>query len=234
MIPNSTTLPKPLPATANDVDYIDIHSHRTTTNHQAIINLDYHSFANIAVPEQFFSAGIHPWCIEKLHLDPTFRKLGVIAIQPKMLAVGECGLDRNITTPLPLQIDVFQRQIELSEHIGKPLIVHCVRAFAELLHLKKQLHPKQIWIIHGFRGKPALAKQLLHHACYLSFGKALLHDNQTRLSMAATPSERVFLETDEVSDASIGEIYATAAKILDLDLVTLQRQIVANFNRVFA
>ena len=101
------------------------------------------------------------------------------------------------------------------------------------MQLKKQLSPRQAWIIHGFIGKTALAKQLLQHGCYLSFGKALLHRQQTRDSLAITPLDRLFLETDAAIDVSIGEIYAAAAKILQLDIPTLQRQIVANFERVF-
>jgi TatD DNase family protein len=153
---------------------------------------------------------------------------------PWVIAIGECGLDKCIATPMPLQIEVFSRQIELSERLGMPLVVHCVRAFNELLQLYKQLRPTQPWVVHGFTGKPALAEQLIKHGFYLSFGKALLVlDSQTGRSLHSVPLDHIFLETDD-SKLEISEIYAAAAKILGLDIPTLQRQIVANFNRVFA
>jgi len=143
-------------------------------------------------------------------------------------------LDKCISTSLELQLEVFTKQALLANKLGKPLIIHCVRAFNELLQRKQSLKPTVPWIIHGFTGKPALAGQLVRHGCFLSFGKALLHKNSgASRSLARVPLERVFLETDAAEDISIGEIYTAAAKILVLPLEELQRQIVANFKRVF-
>jgi TatD DNase family protein len=109
-----------------------------------------------------------------------------------------------------------------------------VRAFNELLQLHKQLRPAQPWIVHGYVGKVPLARQLVSHGLYVSFGKALLDQHsQAGRALQAIPLEKVFLETDD-SAYEISEIYAAAAKILGLDLTTLQRQLVANFQRVFA
>jgi TatD DNase family protein len=221
---------------------IDIHCHRSTSNdHTRIVSLDTLALANATLDHFTYknctaghvSIGVHPWHIERTDLAQAQAQLDQLASNSTVLAIGECGLDRTIATPLPLQFEAFSWQIALSERLGKPLIVHCVRAFSELLQLKKQLSPNQPWIIHGFTGKPALASQLLQHGCYLSFGKALLHHQQTQNSLSITPLERLFLETDAAIEVTIGEIYAAAAKILQLDLPTLQRQIVANFNRVF-
>jgi TatD DNase family protein len=151
-----------------------------------------------------------------------------------VIAIGECGLDKCIQTDLSLQIEVFSRQIDLAERLSKPVIVHCVRAFNELLQLHKQLSPNLPWIVHGYVGKVPLAKQLASHGLYVSFGKALLDQHsQAGPTLQAIPLEKVFLETDD-SAYEISEIYAAAAKILGLDLTTLQRQLVANFQRVFA
>lgn len=218
---------------------IDIHCHQAVADDRlSIISLDSLALtnpadSNLGNTAQHVSIGIHPWFLDQIDLAQAAAALDNLANQPAVIAIGECGLDKAIATPLQLQIEVFSRQIVLSERLAKPLIVHCVRAFGELLQLKKQLSPDQPWIIHGFTGKPALAKQLLQHDCYLSFGKALLLQQQTRNSLTVTPIERLFLETDAAIDVSIGEIYAAAAKILPLDLPTLQRQIVANFERVF-
>lgn len=225
-------MPNPVSDQANC--FVDVHCHRPTPGVLTIVNLDSRYFDKLPSADQPFSAGIHPWFINPSSLAQDFQHLQSIAAQSHLLAIGECGLDRCIDIPLPLQIQVFSQQLVLAERLGKPVIVHCVRAFGELLQLKKQLRPRQPWIVHGFRGKAELARQLLHHDCYLSFGNAICLDRQTIQALAATPVERLFLETDDAEDVSIGEIHAAAAKILDLDIPNLQRRIVANFNRVFA
>lgn len=182
----------------------------------------------------YFSVGLHPWFIAERNIDDAMRSIASAAAHPDLLAIGECGLDRCIATPMAAQIDVFIRQIQIAEQFGKPIIIHCVRAFDELLRIKKQIATIQPWIIHGFTGKQALAEQLIKHGCYLSFGKILLNiDNPVIRTLKSIPIDRLFLETDAASDVNIGEIYASAAKILDLDDATLQRHIVANFKRVF-
>ena len=106
-----------------------------------------------------------------------------------------------------VQIQVLEKQIELSEKVKKPLIIHCVGCFNELFDLKKHWNPSQIWIIHGFRGKPELAGQALKVGCYLSFGE---HFNTQ--SVRITPIDKLFVETDE-SKMSIEELYHQIAVV---------------------
>lgn len=215
--------------------YIDIHSHRSVENGMlGIVSIDALDFISKSVNDTFYSLGIHPWYIQQQDWQAGLAKIVDVGDAPNLLAIGECGLDKCIDTPMALQIEVFSRQIELAEALGKPLIVHCVRAFNEMLDLKKSLAPNQPWILHGFTGKPAQGKQLLRQGCYLSFGKALLHEGgHVGRTLAETPIDRIFLETDAAEDVSIGAIYAAAAKITGLDVSNLQRHIVANFHRVF-
>lgn len=176
---------------------------------------------------------MHPWFIKHQTIETAFLRLKSCTHHPKILAIGECGLDKCIDTPMSVQIEVFSRQVQLSEELGKPLIIHCVRAFAELLQLKKSLAPTQPWIMHGFTGKPALAAQLIQHDCYISFGKALLQTgSQATLALQAIPLEQLFLETD-AAGVSIDTIYAAAAKIRGIDPINLRRQIHSNFINVF-
>lgn len=192
------------------------------------------SQANVLPAAGYFSLGIHPWFIEYQNIETAFQTLETFKNHPKLLAIGECGLDRCIDTAMDRQIEIFSRQINWAERNNKPLIVHCVRAFAELLQLKKSLAPSQAWIIHGFSGKPALVRQLIKHGCYLSFGKALLQANpQTSPALQATPIDRLFLETDAAADISIDTIYAAAAKIRSVDFASLRQHILDNFKRVF-
>jgi len=196
-------------------------------------NSKHQNQADLRLTGDYFSLGIHPWFIELQNIDTAIQTIASFLHHPQLLAIGECGLDKCIDTALDKQIDIFSQQIKLAKQIGKPMIVHCVRAFSELLQLKKQLAPSQAWIIHGFTGKPALAEQLLNHGCYLSFVKALLQSgSQASVALLTTPNDRLFLETD-AADAAIDTIYTAAAKIRHVDVACLQQQILNNFQRVF-
>lgn len=100
----------------------------------------------------------------------------------------------------------------------KPLIIHCVRAYEEVLAIKKEWGTQGDvipWIFHGFNKKPAVAQMLLRAGAYLSFGAALLvPGSPAAQSLAICPPGRYFLETDDRNDVSIAAVYAAAAAIL--------------------
>ena len=219
---------------------INIHCHHTQAGEALqILNQDLSDFvltrhADTANSPKPISIGMHPWSIAGQDIATALERLNILCRQTNVLAIGECGLDKCIDTPLATQTAVFRHQIELAEQIRKPLIIHCVRAFNELLALRKILKPRQPWIIHGFTGKSALAAQLLKHGCYLSFGKALLKpDSPACQTLPHIPLDRLFLETDAATDISIAQIYAAAAKILGLDVGALSAELHRNFTRVF-
>lgn len=139
-----------------------------------------------------YSAGIHPWwtddeagCVTML------ENLRGIAELPQVVCIGECGFDR-LRGDMNFQETLFAEQVRISEQVHKPVTVHCVRAFDILLAAHKALRPTQVWTIHGFRGQPALAKQLLDAGMDLSFGS---HFNADSYDM--TPPERRHHESDE-------------------------------------
>lgn len=190
--------------------YIDIHTHSNFSTNESIVvrNLSLSEGENFTAldEEGFVSVGIHPWDIEKLDED-WFVRLQKVVEDKRIAMIGECGLDKNIETELELQKDIFTKQIQLSESIKKPLIIHCVGRFNELIELKKIHNPFQKWIIHGFRGKPQLAEQLLRAGFDLSFGEKFNPE-----SVEITPVERIFVETDE-STVPVGQIYEQIAEI---------------------
>lgn len=119
---------------------IDIHSHKWRVSGVIqLLNLDVNSAVNIPALESYFSLGIHPWDIQHLNISDALEKLEKLCRHPLFLALGECGLDKSIATPISLQIEVFSAQIALAKRLEKPMIIHCVRAYNELLHLKKTL-----------------------------------------------------------------------------------------------
>ncbi len=131
------------------------------------------------------------------------------------IAIGECGLDKLCETSFDLQTRTFRQMIELSEQYEKPLIIHCVKAFDELISLKKEYLPKQPWVIHGFRGNPIQAKQLIQQGFCLSFGPK--HNIET---IKNVPLWAVFTETDD-SDCSIDEVYRLVASELNISVEEL-------------
>lgn len=217
--------------------YLDIHCHtQPAEGESAIVSLDTRQFAemNSPPPGYTYSLGIHPWFILQQDLQTAFDTLERFASNEYCLAIGECGLDKTVSAPMAVQIDCFARQIELAERLGKPLVIHCVRAFNELLQIQKASRSTVAWIVHGFDKNTDIARQLLTQGCYLSFGKALLREggNAAR-AIKITPPNRLFLETDAAQDTPISAIYAAAAKMTGLNLDALQRQILDNFERAF-
>lgn len=182
----------------------DTHSHKVNTG---LVNTLYNIRINEDAlslphgPRLYFSAGIHPW--DAAMFQPAWlEKLNILLNYQQVVAIGECGLDKNKPIPLSVQSEVFERQIILSEISCKPLIVHCVGYFNELIELHKKHSPVQSWIIHGFRGRPELATQLLKAGFYLSFG-----EKHNPKSVELTPFDRLLIETDD-SEASPEDVFA--------------------------
>lgn len=142
--------------------------------------------------------------------------------------IGECGLDTACTTPISLQRQAFVEQLSLSETLQKPVVVHCVRAFNELLLLRKQQVWSQPWVVHGFIGAPQLVLQLAQAGIHVSFGDALLDERHSKVieSLRSLWLRHLpfFLETDE-SASSINDIYRQAAAILTLPQPLLETTI---------
>lgn len=167
---------------------IDIHSHLINRADSAIINI---SPKDDILPGIYYSIGIHPWDSESANasmLDYLTQK----ASNRQIVAIGESGLDSLKGGDITRQIELFKFHINLSEQVGKPLIIHAVKTFPIIIKLKKELKPSQPWIIHGFRGKPQLAEELLAHGFYLSLGEKF--NKETALII---PEDRLLYESDE-------------------------------------
>lgn len=215
--------------------YINIHSHGNKYTQSGIVAIQ-NLLAGEMIPELsegFFSVGIHPWQLEEGNIDQLKQHFQDSMKKPQVIAIGEAGLDKAIKTPLEVQISVFRMQIEIAEEIKKPLIIHAVRAFEEIIQLRKSTKAKAIWIVHGFRGGSKTALQLLKHDISLSFGSALHKEDEKLISaLKIVPNEQLFLETDE-SNCIIEEIYQKAAFYRKQSLDALKSAIFTNFARCF-
>lgn len=170
------------------MNIIDCHTHDASAIN-AIINID--RFSDAVNSSLHYSAGIHPWNAENA-TESLFSRLEQLLQLGNVLAVGECGIDKAIATPIDVQQSVMMRQVLLSEKYQKPLIVHCVRAWQEIISLHRIIKPSQKWIIHGFRAKPTVLDTLLKEDFLISYGH---HFNAE--SVKITPLHHILIETDE-------------------------------------
>jgi TatD DNase family protein len=204
--------------------FINVHCHnnQTPVNEWVIKNI-FQDFGNL--PESgFFSAGIHPCYIPSQNLEAQFMVLEECIADPWVLAIGECGLDKLSAFPMEVQLPVFLKQIELASNSKKPLIIHCVKAYEEIMHTLNITAFHLPVLFHGFRKNIHLAKALTHKGYYLSFGAALQYPSVQEV-FAGLPMEYLLLETDD-AQIPILQIYqwATEATGLPQESVILQMQ----------
>ncbi len=212
--------------------YYNIHTHKNLQEKDTISILNYNAgdfsaFCGLDLQHTLYSLGLHPWKIRAEDWAKNIDYIEKNAIFKNIKAIGECGLDKHCHTPWELQMKVFTAQIKISENIQKPLIIHCVKAFDEVIAFKKEFSPGQPWIIHGFRGKPEQARQLIKQGFFLSFGP-----NFNDMSLIETPLDRLFLETDD-SEESIRSVYEKTAKVLGMNIECLTSHLENNLKHVF-
>ncbi len=212
-------------------DYIDIHTHDSLPEPGLFIlnTLMVHEDHVItSFPGVAFCAGIHPWHLSNENSEILWERLLTLAESPDLFAIGEAGFDR-LRGPAPgLQWEMFSRQALLAEKLGKPLIIHCVKAWDELLAGHRKVKPSVPWLVHGFRGSRELAGQLVSRDIYLSFWFDFIVRPGAAELIPALPREKIFLETDG-SGTDIRDIYEKVAAYLSLPIDELKALVYGNF-----
>lgn len=177
-------------------------------------------------PDCWFSCGVHPWNTEDSDLQ--LRLLEEIIVDPNVVAVGEAGLDKLRGAEMSVQIDVFRKQIELALSANKPLIIHCVKAWDELIRLYKEYEGSNIpWIIHGYRGNPLQTEQLSKVGFKFSIGEKFNPD-----SLKNIPLTDIFCETDE-SGLTICKVYENISSVIGVNKNHFAILVADNVGRVF-
>ncbi|KMQ63399.1 hydrolase TatD [Chryseobacterium sp. BLS98] len=205
------------------MDFFDFHHHKKNMLY-GIYNIDFGTIP----PDSPYSIGIHPKDISADSLEEQFSWLES-NITKNCLAIGECGLDSLVPVPQHIQEEVFKRQIIISNEVKKPMIIHCVRKFYEVISFRKKA--EQAVIIHGFNKKQRIAEDLLKNNFYLSFGKAVLYHLSLQEIVRSTPLNRMFLETDNEA-FNIEELYLKVSELKGISLEKLNKQIVENLDTI--
>jgi TatD DNase family protein len=216
-------------------DYIDIHVHGGAPA-SGIFILESLMAHEEKVPSEIkgiaYTFGIHPWFLNEENHKQLLASVENSVRHPGIIAIGEAGFDR-LRGPSPeLQRKVFEEQIAISEELNKPVVIHCVRGWDELLSVHKKLKPKMPWLIHGFRGNVELAAQLLSKGMYLSFWFDFALRPESAGLLKALPEDRVFLETDG-AEVDIREIYKKVSNDKGITVEELKRIILSNFKEFF-
>ncbi len=211
---------------------INLHTHHQWNHDSFQVRNVFAQNLALSTPDFFFSSGIHPWHIESVDIDECLNAIEKAIVFKNFCGVGECGIDRSIKTSFAIQESVFLKQVRLAEKYSKPLIIHCVRAYSDLVYLKKISKFSVPWIIHGFNGNMEVMKSLIRLGFYLSIGKSLLNNPAKRNMIREIPTDRLFLETDD-NDMDIAVIYTHIAKLLEISEEMLIELLEQNFIRLF-
>ena len=201
------------------MEFFDFHHHQPEKKN-GIYNLNFLE----TTTENYFSAGIHPNKSENIS-EEDILWLEEIAQHKNCVAIGECGLDGLINIPRENQEKIFKFQIQLANKIRKPLIIHCVRRYSQVVSLLKNAEVPVIF--HGYNRKKSIGEELLKHEFYLSFGKSVLHDVNLQQFVKDFPLEKTFLETDS-ADFDLEMLYKKVAELKNLPLKDLKNQIYQN------
>jgi TatD DNase family protein len=190
--------------------------------------------------------GIHPWEARNQpgNWDAELEK----CIREPFCGVGEIGLDKKKDPDLSGQVEVFTRQLEMAKEHKKPVMIHCVQAWGEMLPILRKNSSGLRFLIHSFRGSEEILAELMKLGAFVTFSWKLFHQKygETPEKVAAlikkVPADRLLLETDfpyigekcfstltaEQYFECIKDTYATAAQLLGMSLKQLEEQVERN------
>jgi len=193
--------------------FVNAHTHQSMgvqSGEWAVVNCEPEAFSaenfRGAANGLWASVGIHPWTVDE-NWRERMPLLERICEEKCVVAVGECGLDKAKGGDWAEQLACLEAQVALAKRVGKPLIIHCVRAWDDILRLCRGIPA----VIHGFRGKAPLAKQLLDSGFDLSFGPKF----QSESLRLAFERRKMWLETDDAA-VGIAEVYELASRALSI------------------
>lgn len=220
---------------------IDIHTHGFRANHTVTSYMVREYDPANRSASGFITLGVHPWELDpgnpEKEFENQFAEVRTAAEEGRILAIGECGIDRRKVKIDPeLQKLFFVRHVKLAEEFALPLIIHSVRAHSDVLSIRK-LHKKTPWLIHGFFGSRQELEDCLRLDVRISPGLALqlhmgTHSKKLTDAIRHIPDSSLFLETDGIS-TPISEIYRMVSEIRGQSVEELARIVAENFNRDF-
>jgi TatD DNase family protein len=198
-------------------------------------------------PMLYASIGVHPHDAAKATAE-TYRRFAGLATHPKVVAIGEIGLDYHYDhSPREVQRDVFAEQMHIASDARKPIVIHTREAWSDTVALiRKHWTPAYGGIIHCFTEGPVEAREALDLGFHVSFAGIVTFPKAAGVQEAAriVPSGRLLVETDAPYLAPVpmrgkrnepAFVVQTAHKVAELRGVTpeeIASTTVANFERL--
>lgn len=211
--------------------FINLHTHRKPQSKDeiAVRNAFLKAPDSIDSINYYYSCGIHPWLLNDGFKKDLIQLERLLELK-KVIAVGECGLDRLKGPEISFQRTALLKHIELANQSNKPIILHLVKSYSDILEYKGKF--KTPWIIHGFKGNETEAKNLINAGAKLSFGPRILIEKRLQDIFSKAPLENIYLETD-TKPLGIQSIYKMAAELKGIEINQLKVILTANFKRDF-
>ncbi len=200
-------------------------------------------------PFLYAAVGWHPEDLKELPQD-YLERLAAWAVHPKVVAIGEIGLDYywKDNEPKEVQRRVFLEQIDLAKQFGLPVIIHDREAHGDMLEIfQKEVRGVQA-VFHCFSGSLEMAKELARRGYYFGFGGTSTYKNAAKVRevLRFVPRELMLLETDSPylapvpyrgrrnNPAYVELVARNAAEVLGVDCAELAAQTTANVRRLFS
>lgn len=193
------------------------------------------------------SLGLHPYFLDE-HGDDDLEALAdEISRHPRLVGIGECGIDARFEQTLDRQWALFEAQLQLAKRQHLPVIVHCVHADDQVAKRLRQLDLPARGLIHAFGGSPEQAGRFLDLGYVLGLGGAVTYERAKRLHRAvrAIPDDGYVLETDSPDmplcghqgqrnePSRLADVLAHVAALRDQDRETVATHAWANTQRLF-
>lgn len=212
--------------------FINLHTHQFSKDSEVIEVVNQYPWAfDASIPN--YSIGIHPWFIDENRLAADLDCIAEKLQLAPCLALGECGLDKRIDIPIAVQMSVFRKQLEIAMQTHKPIVLHCVAAYDEVIAIKKEMKIANPMIVHGFSKNEQVAQSLLNNGFYLSFGKYLVRNPEMEKVLKFVPENQILLETDTIEE-SIYQVYEKAAAVKGISVAEMKAIVFDNFSRIFS
>lgn len=213
-------------------------------------NLDRVKEISELYPEVFFTQGIHPHD-SKEATEEEFRKIEERSSLPKMVAVGEIGLDYHYNnSPQDIQKKYFERQLQIAADKDLPVVIHTRDADEDTKAILKTFssHLKRKGVVHSFTSSIELAEFVLSEGFYLGFNGIITFKKAENVQevVKITPSNRILFETDspfltpvphrgkENAPYYLPFVAAKIAELKNVDLETLKQEVYQNSLNCFS
>ncbi|MCC1493583.1 TatD family hydrolase [Cognatishimia sp. F0-27] len=198
----------------------------------------------------FYAAGTHPMSAAEEPMT-TVDELKALARHPKMVGIGETGLDYHYTADsAEVQKRSLRIHIEAAQETGLPLIIHARDADEDMARILSEAHRVQPYgcVMHCFSSGPDLARTAVELGFYLSMSgiAAFPKSGALREIFAAAPLDRILVETDSPylappphrgkrnEPAYVAHTARKGAEVFGMDYAAFARATEDNFNRLFA